>query len=300
MGTRKPRRLCAVREGERMSQIKRLGMGLGALIGGEPEPATPAAAASDPVGTMEINTIRPNPYQPRSDFDPKEIESLADSLKKDGLLQPVVVRPAGAGFYQLVAGERRWRAAKLAGLSRVPVIIRQVEDKKMLELALVENLQRRDLNPMEKARAFRQLMTLNGWTQEQLADSMGMGRPTAANFLRLLDLPVEVQEAVSRGTISMGHARALLTVTQRATMMQLLKKIVTEDLSVRALEKMVTSAPAAEGSKGMKRVEPWIEQFEQKLRDKLGVRVQITPDTIVISYASREQLTQVLRRLDLI
>jgi ParB family chromosome partitioning protein len=203
-----------------MSQVKRLGMGLGALIGGEPEPVVKTAPPADSVGTMEINTIRPNPYQPRTEFDPKDIESLAESLKKEGLLQPVVVRPAGAGFYQLVAGERRWRAAKLAGLARVPVIIREVEDRKMLELALVENIQRRDLNPMEKARAFRQLMTLNGWTQEQLADSVSMGRPTVANFLRLLDLPVEVQEAVSRGTITMGHARALLAVPQRAAQMQ--------------------------------------------------------------------------------
>jgi ParB family chromosome partitioning protein len=283
-----------------MSQIKRLGMGLGALIGGEPEPVAAPAKSAEAAGTMEINTIRPNPYQPRTEFDSKEIESLAESLKKDGLLQPVVVRPAGAGFYQLVAGERRWRAAKLAGLPRVPVIIREVEDKKMLELALVENLQRRDLNPMEKGRAFRQLMSLNGWTQEQLADSLGMGRPTVANFVRLLDLPPEVQEAVSRGTISMGHARALLAVTQRATMMQLLKRIVTEDLSVRAVEQMVTTKPASGSSKSSKKVEPWIQQFEQKLMDKLGVRVQITPDSIVVSYASREQLTQVLRRLDVI
>ncbi len=284
-----------------MSQIKRLGMGLGALIGGEPDSVTAVAPKStDPVSTMEINTIRPNPYQPRSEFDPKEIESLADSLKKDGLLQPVVVRPAGAGFYQLVAGERRWRAAKLAGLARVPVVIREVEDKKMLELALVENLQRRDLNPMEKARAFRQLMTLNGWTQEQLADSMGMGRPTVANFLRLLDLPLEVQDAVSRGTISMGHARALLAVTQRGTMMQLLKRAIEEDLSVRALEQMVTSKPSGASSKSTKTVEPLIEQFEQKLMDKLGVKVQITPDSIVIPYASKEQLTIVLKRLDVI
>jgi ParB family chromosome partitioning protein len=276
-------------------------MGLGALIGGEPEPV--AVAASKPAespATMEINTIRPNPYQPRSEFDTKEIESLAESLKKDGLLQPVVVRPAGAGFYQLVAGERRWRAAKLAGLARVPVIIREVEDKKMLELALVENIQRRDLNPMEKARAFRQLMTLNSWTQEQLADSLGMGRPTVANFLRLLDLPLEVQEAVSRGTISMGHARALLAVTQRGTMLQMLKKIVTDDLSVRALEKMVTASPAAESAKPTKKVEPWIQDFEQKLMDKLGVKVSITPDAIVVPYSSKEQLTQVLRRLNVL
>jgi len=283
-----------------MSGIKRLGMGLGALIGGEPEPVAVAPAKPEPVSTMEINTIRPNPYQPRTEFDPKEIESLAESLKKDGLLQPVVVRPAGAGFYQLVAGERRWRAAKLAGLARVPVVIREVEDKKMLELALVENIQRRDLNPMEKARAFRQLMTLNSWTQEQLADSLGMGRPTVANFVRLLDLPLEVQEAVSRGTISMGHARALLAVTQRATMMQLLKQIVTDDLSVRAVEQLVTAKPAAPSSKLSKKVEPWIQEFEQKLMDKLGVKVQITPDAIVVPYASKEQLTQVLRRLDVI
>ena len=284
-----------------MSQFKRLGMGLGALIGGEPEPVAVAAPKpAEAPSTMEINTIRPNPYQPRSEFDPKEIESLADSLKKDGLLQPVVVRPAGAGFYQLVAGERRWRAAKLAGLARVPVVVRQVEDKKMLELALVENIQRRDLNPMEKARAFRQLMTLNGWTQEQLADSLGMGRPTVANFLRLLDLPVEVQEAVSRGTITMGHARALLAVAQRGTMLQMLKKVVTEDLSVRELEKMVTTSPASASSKPSKKVEPWIQEFEQKLMDKLGVKVHITPDAIVVPYDSKEQLTQVLRRLSVL
>jgi ParB family chromosome partitioning protein len=285
-----------------MSQVKRLGMGLGALIGGEPEPAAFAASAksAEPASTMEINTIRPNPYQPRTEFDSKEIESLAESLKKDGLLQPVVVRPAGAGFYQLVAGERRWRAAKLAGLPRIPVIIREVEDKKMLELALVENIQRRDLNPMEKARAFRQLMSLNSWTQEQLADSLGMARPTVANFVRLLDLPPEVQEAVSRGTISMGHARALLAVVNRSTLIQLLKKIVTEDLSVRSLEKLVAPKRGGSGSTPSKKVEPWIEQFEQKLMDKLGVRVQITPESIVVSYAAREQLTQILRRLDVI
>ena len=282
-----------------MSQSKRLGMGLGALIGGDSEPATAVATASDSVGTMEINTIRPNPYQPRSEFDPKEIESLADSLKRDGLLQPVVVRPAGAGFYQLVAGERRWRAAKLAGLARVPVIIRQVEDKKMLELALVENIQRRDLNPMEKARAFKQLMTLNSWTQEQLADSMGMSRPTVANFLRLLDLPPEVQDAVTKNVITMGHARALLAVAQRGTLLQILKRIVEEDLSVRAVEQLVT-ARTTPAPKPSKKIEPWIEQFEQKLMDKLGVRVHINPDAIVIPYASKEQLTQVLKRLDVI
>jgi len=284
-----------------MSQFKRLGMGLGALIGGDSEPAAATAVkpAPDSVSTMEINTIRPNPYQPRTEFDSKEIESLSESLKKDGLLQPVVVRPAGAGFYQLVAGERRWRAAKLAGLARIPVVVRQVDDKKMLELALVENIQRRDLNPMEKARAFKQLMTLNSWTQDQTADSLGMARPSVANFIRLLELQLEVQEAVSRGAITMGHARALAGVTQRANQISLLKQIVEQDLSVRALEKMI--GPKSGGSsKSAKKAEPYLKEFEQKLMDKLGVRVQIQPDSIVISYASKEELTRVLKRLDVI
>jgi ParB family chromosome partitioning protein len=285
-----------------MSQFKRLGMGLGALIGGESEPAgsTATKAAPDAVSTMEINTIRPNPYQPRTEFDPKDIESLSESLKKDGLLQPVVVRPAGAGFYQLVAGERRWRAAKLAGLARIPVVVRNVEDKKMLELALVENIQRRDLNPMEKARAFKQLMTLNSWTQDQTADAMGMGRPTVANFLRLLDLQLEVQDAVSRGAITMGHAKALAAVPQRANQLQLLKQIVQDDLSVRALETLVGPKSGGGSSKSAKKSEPYLKEFEQKLMDKLGVRVQIHPDSIVISYSSKEELTRVLKRLDVI
>jgi ParB family chromosome partitioning protein len=152
---------------------------------------------------------------------------------------------------------------------------------------------------MEKARAFKQLMTLNSWTQDQVADSLGMARPTVANFIRLLDLPLEIHEAVSRGTISMGHARALLSVPQRATQVQLLKQIIQDDLSVRALEKLVGPKSAAP-SKSAKKTEPWIKEFEQKLMDKLGVRVQIQPDSIVIPYTSKEELTRVLKRLDVI
>ena len=289
-----------------MSQIKRLGMGLSALIDSERNSAetptdkptltlVPAPAA--PAGTIEIHLLRPNPCQPRTDFDEKEIASLAESLKRDGFLQPVVVRPSAGGFYQIVAGERRWRAAKLAGLSRIPVVIREVDDRKMLELALVENLQRRDLNPMEKARAFRQLMQLNSWTQEQLADSVGLGRPTVANFLRLLELPVEIQEAVSRGTISMGHARALLAVAQRGQMMQLLRKVIEEELSVRDLEKMITRRPAQPAAKAPSKQEPYLAELEQKLMDRLGVRVEIMAEAIVIPYGSNDQLTLVLRRL---
>jgi len=277
-----------------MSQVKRLGMGLGALIGGgdlDPQPVT------EPGGTLEIAAIRPNPYQPRAEFDEKEIQALADSLKRQGLLQPVVVRKAGDGFYQLVAGERRFRAAKVAGLSRIPAVVRDVDDKRMLELALVENLQRKDLNPIEKARAFRQLMQLNNWTQEDLADAVGLARPTVANFLRLLELPPEIQEAVSRGTISMGHARALLGVSNRSTLMQVLRKILEEDLSVRAVEKLVSRKPAPLAASRPTPKEPYLAELEQKLMDKLGFRVEIMPEAIVIPYGSNGQLTSILRRL---
>jgi ParB family chromosome partitioning protein len=278
-----------------MSQVKRLGMGLGALIGGgdlEPQPVAQADNA------LELSAIRPNPYQPRGDFDEKEIQALSASIQRQGLLQPVVVRKAADGFYQLVAGERRFRAAKLAGLSRIPAVVKEVDDKRMLEFALVENLQRKDLNPIEKARAFRQLTQLNNWTQEDLADAVGLGRPTVANFLRLLELPAEVQEAVSRGTISMGHARALLAVPNRATMMQVLRKILEEDLSVRAVEKMVSQRPApAPAPSSSSRKEPYLAELEQRLMDKLGFRVEIMPEAIVIPYGSNAQLSAILRRM---
>ncbi len=205
-----------------MSQVRRLGMGLGALLGGEGE----SSNNNEQQGTVEVSLIRPNPFQPRAEFDEGEIAALAESLKRQGVLQPVVVRPAEGGFYELVAGERRWRASKKAGLDRIPAVIREVDDRRMLEMALVENIQRRDLNPIEKARAFRQLMQLNSWTQEEVADAVGLGRPTVANFIRLLELPPEIQEAVSRGTITMGHARALLGVAPRSAQLQMLRRII--------------------------------------------------------------------------
>ncbi len=283
-----------------MTQVRRLGMGLDALLGGgavvtaAPEAAT--AAAPQAPSTVETESIRPNPFQPRSTFDEEEIRALAESLKRDGMLQPLVVRPSG-GLYQLVAGERRWRAAKAAGLERVPALVREVDDRKMLELALVENIQRRDLNPIEKARAFRQLMQLNSWTQEQVADAVGLGRPTVANFIRLLDLPQEAQEAVSRGTITMGHARALLAAPSRAAQLRLLQRVILEDLSVRDLERLISRRPApAKPSDGRPR-EPYLAELEQKLMDKLGFRVEIMPEAIVIPYGSDEQLTAILRRM---
>jgi ParB family chromosome partitioning protein len=281
-----------------MSQIKRLGMGLGALIGaGETEAAT---AAPEQPATLDLALLRPNPFQPRTDFDEKEIQSLAASLKRQGFLQPVVVRSVPGGFYQLVAGERRFRASRLAGFDRIPVLVREADDKKMLEMALAENLQRKDLNPIEKARAFRQLMQLNAWTQEELADAVGLGRPTVANFMRLLELPLEVQEAVSRGTLSMGHARALLGVSQKAQMLQLLRRTIEQDLSVRELEKLVSKRPSPPPARPSAAREPYLQELEQKLMDKLGFRVEIMPEAIVIPYGTNAQLTNILRRMGVI
>ncbi|HXG62241.1 MAG TPA: ParB/RepB/Spo0J family partition protein [Planctomycetota bacterium] len=279
-----------------MSQVRRLGMGLGALLGGEGE----SSQNNEQSGAIEVSLIRPNPFQPRAEFDEAEIASLAESLKRQGVLQPVVVRPAEGGFYELVAGERRWRASRKAGFDRIPAVIREVDDRRMLEMALVENLQRRDLNPLEKARAFRQLMQLNSWTQEEVADAVGLGRPTVANFIRLLELPPEIQEAVSRGTITMGHARALLGVSPRSAQLQLLRRILEEDLSVRALEKLARrrSEPSSEkGNGSSSRREPYLEELERKLMDRLGVRVEIMPEAIVIPYGSNQQLTAILKRL---
>lgn len=281
-----------------MSQVKRLGMGLGALIGGAEADVKPPSA--DASSSVEVALIRPNPFQPRGEFDDEEIDRLAASIKRQGLLQPVVVRAIPGGFFELVAGERRWRAAKKVGLEKIPSIIRQVDDRRMLELALVENIQRKDLNPMEKARAFRQLMQLNRWTQEQVADAMGLGRPTVANFLRLLDAPLEVQEAVSRGTISMGHARALLAASQKSVMLQMLAKVLKEELSVRALEQLMSRKPSARAEMTGKSTTkaPYLQELELKLMDRVGVKVEILPEAIVIPYGSNEQLTLILRRLD--
>ncbi len=280
-----------------MSHAKRLGMGLDALLAaGSPAQVKEAPVSREPNGTVETDRIRPNPFQPRADFDDEEIRRLSDSIRRQGVLQPVVVRRRD-GVFQLIAGERRLRAAREAGLERIPAVVRELDDRKMLEFAMVENLQRSDLNPIEKARAFRQLMQLNGWTQEQVAEAVGLGRPTVANFLRLLDLPAEIQETVSRGTISMGHARALLAVPQKGVRMQLLKRVIEEDLSVRALEQLVAkpSSPAAVSTRPAK--EPYLEELERKLMDRVGSKVEIQPKAIVIRYASNDELSAILRRL---
>lgn len=247
---------------------RRLGRGLEALIGGAPTVAPPTSAPREPmrdatatpavpggadIGRLPIASIRPNPYQPRKTFRPEELAELEASLKANGLLQPVTVRPAPSGTgYELVAGERRFRAATRLGWSEIPAIIKQLDDRTLLTLALVENLQRADLNPMEEAEGYRQLMDDFGLTQAEVAEAVGKERSTVANLLRLLALPGGVQTLVRNGTLSLGHAKALLTVRDERQLIGLARKAVDEGWSVREVEREAREHPSARSGRSGK------------------------------------------------
>src|SRR5205814_6451710 len=208
------------------------GRGIGSLLG-------QSIADEAPKGSLPLDQLRPNPHQPRKTFDAAALEELAESVRGHGVLQPIVVRPAGVA-YEIVSGERRWRAAKAAGHAAVPVSVRaDITDDQMLELALVENVQRQDLDAMERAQAFRQMMEALNITQEQVAEKVGLKRSTVANQLRLLDLPSQAQEAIRRGLLSMGHARALLGLSDPQKVLSFVERIARDDLSVRQVEKLV-------------------------------------------------------------
>ncbi len=296
-----------------MKDTRRLGLGLDALLGAsaaEPVAVAPAPPPEANGGNGDgllyapLDELRPNPQQPRTTFDESDLDSLAESIKSSGVLQPIVARRRD-GMLEIVAGERRFRAARRAGLDRIPVVVRNVDDHAMLQMALIENIQRRDLNPLEKARAFRDLMKANAWSQEEAAKAVGLGRPTVANFLRLLELPPDIQEAVASGTLSMGHARALLAVADPAARLTLMKKIVAEDLSVRAVENLAAAAPEARvkhrGKKFAAKKDAHLADLEKKLSHHLGTKVEIeahgTSGTIAIRYYSNAQFGEVMRRM---
>jgi ParB family chromosome partitioning protein len=226
---------------------------------------------------VDPNLVQPNPHQPRRNFDPQGIKSLAESIKEHGLLQPILVRPGKDGGYQLVAGERRWRAAKDLGLSHIPIIVKDMGNKQSLSVALVENLQREDLNPIEKARAFWELIEVFGLTQEEVGRYTGLDRSTVSNFLRLLELPIEIQEHVSRGTISSGHARALLSLGDETLQKKVCQRIIEEGLTVRQVEALSSGARRPEPINAVKEAKEdhSIGSLEDRLRRALGLKVQI-------------------------
>lgn len=279
-----------------------LGRGLAALLSpsqGQHE-AEAAAAPLEGPRDLPVDTMVPNPNQPRKDFDDAALEELSASLKRSGVLQPVVVRRQGPDRYQLVVGERRWRAAKLAGLATIPAVIREVGDPESLELALVENLLREDLNPIEEAEAYQRLLAEFGWTQEQLAERVGKDRSSVANCLRLLRLPAEIQADLRAGRLSMGHARALLPLASAAEQLRLRGEILAHSWSVRATEEGVQRKRPAPARHGGRR-SPELTAVEDALRRRLATRVRVvgneTRGRIEIVYSTREELDRLIDQL---
>jgi ParB family chromosome partitioning protein len=265
----------------------------------------PAPEPRGPYTQIEVDRIRPNPQQPRRDFGAEELEALAGSIVRHGLLHPVVVRQADDG-YELVVGERRWRAARLAGLTTIPAMVKDVASRERLEMALVENVQRHDLNPIELALAFRAL-TEGGATQEQVGERVGLGRSTIANHLRLLELPRELQQDVETGVLSAGHAKALLQIDNPERRRHLRDRIVANQLSVRAAEELARSLtgtrtptrrrPRTAGDA----VDPHLQQLVDALRDQLQTKVRITSTAgrgkIEIEFYGPEDLHRITRAI---
>ncbi len=292
---------------------KRLGRGLDFLISRtSATPAAPVAplqAPREPPGprVLPLDSIAPNPFQPRKEFEPGALAELEGSIREHGVLQPIVVRPSGASF-QVVAGERRLRAARNVGLPAIPAVVRSVSDGQMLALALVENIQREDLNSIETARAYRDLLGTPGLTQDDVARLVGKSRVSVANTLRLLDLPEEIQAHVSRGTLSAGHGRALLMCQDSTAMGDLARRILDEGLSVREAEALAGGAAAALATPTLitppdrKDRSSHLSELEDRLRTSLGTRVAIRPGRgkrgkVVLYYASLEDFERLFEIL---
>jgi ParB family chromosome partitioning protein len=259
-----------------MTTRKALGRGLGALLSAEG-----TATATQDANEIPIDLIDPSSLQPRFVFDDGKLDELARSITANGVVQPLLVRRKGSR-YELIAGERRWRAAQRAGLSKIPAVVRNVTDDKVLELALIENIQREDLNPIEEARAYKKLIETLGLTQETVAERVGRDRSYVTNYLRLLKLPDDLQDLLQSGRLSTGHCRALLSAEQADVQRRLARKIIEQDLSVRATERLVRQATEARPAPGTARAAANAEESdaniraaENKLRRKFGTRVRI-------------------------
>lgn len=277
-----------------------LGRGLGALLSpSEPVPLAAAAMAGGGLQDIPVEAIDPNPQQPRKDFEIKALSELAASLRRSGVIQPVVVRRAGQG-YQLIVGERRWRAAKLAGLEKIPAVVREATDAESLELALIENLLREDLNPIEEAEAYQKLLAQFAWTQEELAERVGKDRSSIANCLRLLKLPESIQADLRAGRLTMGHARALLSLASAADQIRLREEILAHSWSVRATEEDVQRKRSQLPRRPLRR-SPELGALEDTLREALVTRVRLVGNErrgrIEIAYTSREDLDRLTELL---
>lgn len=282
-----------------MSKARGLGRGLGALI--------PELEVAESEGRLEIpiGQIRANPFQPRREFDPIKLGELAESIREHGVLQPVLLRRMEGG-YELVAGERRMRAAEMAGLAKIPAVIGDFADSAMMEIALVENLQREDLNPIEEAEAYRRLLDEFGLTQEEVAQKVGKSRPAIANTLRLLNLPAPVREDLSAGRTTVGHARAILGLKSEGEQLDAWKDVVSSGMSVRETEELVrrrgerivSRETAGKRLPVPAKVDPDLKEAEDRIRKAFGTKVRIHPagkgGRIEIEYYSPEELDRIL------
>jgi len=288
---------------------KGLGRGLDSLLPGRPTPTPIAMPAPAPAGAQEVavDMIDPNPYQTRRQINESALAELAESIRSSGVVQPVVLRPAANGRFQLVAGERRWLASKRVGKSTVPAVVRQISNEQAMEITIVENLQREDLNPMEQARAFERLSREFGLTQEQIAARTGKDRPSIANFIRLLKLPDGLQDALESGAISFGHGKVLLSLAGFPDQLdKAAREVIEKQLSVRQTEELVSRllAPgtdAANPEKTAEVVDPNVREAQRTLERALGIKVEIQDrkgkGKIVLKYGSLEDFDRILEAL---
>jgi ParB family transcriptional regulator, chromosome partitioning protein len=278
-----------------MSKAKGLGRGLDALLGADEAP-------KDALTTLAVGQIRPGRYQPRTRMDRAALAELSASIKSQGLMQPLLVRPVDGGRYELIAGERRWRAAQMAGLNEVPVLVRAVPDESALAMSLIENIQREDLNPMEEAAGLQRLIDEFSMTHEQAADAVGRSRSATTNLLRLLKLPKPVQAMVMDGALEMGHARALLSL-DAARQIEAANRIAARGLSVREAEALAARlARAPSARRRGARADRDLARLEERASERLGTTVEIRPGQkgtgkLVVHYASLDHLDRLLRKL---
>jgi len=278
--------------------VKRgLGRGLDALLGD----VSAAKETTNPLHTLPIEYLQRGKFQPRKDMNPEKLQELADSIKAQGVIQPIVVRKLGQDKYEIVAGERRWRASQLAGLQQIPVVIKDIDDRATMAIALIENIQRQDLNPLEEAEALRRLLDEFTMTHQQIADAVGKSRVTVTNLLRLMDLHPEVKKLLISGQLEMGHARALLSL-DAVKQVAAAQKIAREGLTVRMAEKLVKDAQTESKPQKTKTVDHDTLRLQNELTAKLGAKVVIEhkdngAGKLVIAYPSLEELDGILEQI---
>jgi ParB family chromosome partitioning protein len=281
-----------------MAKIKGLGRGLDALLGTDEE----AASGGEALLSLPLDQLQPGRFQPRARIGQEGLAELAESIKAQGVMQPILARPLGAGRYEIVAGERRWRAARMAGLAAVPTLVREVADRHALAIALIENLQREDLNPLDEATGIKRLIEEFGMTHAEAAEAMGRSRAAITNALRLLELAPPVQELLREGKLDMGHARALLALPA-LKQIDLAREAVARQLSVRQVEKRVAALTARPVARLRARTDRDVARLEEELSGQLGTTVSIRSGAkpgsgrLVIHYSSLEQLDALLNRL---